>query len=152
MIYMQINPQYKTRVDKVLLKKAARAVLNVIPNAYPVDLTIVVGSDENILQLNQEYRHVTAPTDVLAFPSKEIDPVSNHIYIGDIIISYPRVVEQSGAAGHSEQSEVQLLVIHGILHLLNFDHDTPENKSQMWKIQSEVLNKLGHESGILPDD
>ncbi|OGO38392.1 MAG: rRNA maturation RNase YbeY [Chloroflexi bacterium RBG_16_56_8] len=85
------------------------------------------------------------PTDVLSFPASEQDPESSAPYLGDILISVPRAVDQAQAAGHSAQDEVQLLVVHGVLHLLGHDHAKAQEKARMWKAQAEVLERLGLE-------
>jgi probable rRNA maturation factor len=80
---------------------------------------------------------------VLSFPASETDPESGTRYIGDILISIPRAQSQADAAGHPLESEVQLLVVHGVLHLLGHDHADPAEKNRMWKAQSEILDSLG---------
>jgi len=93
--------------------------------------------------LNREYLGIDAPTDVLSFPASETDPETGARYIGDILISIPRARGQATAAGHPLESEVQLLVVHGVLHLLGHDHAQAEEKARMWKAQAEILESLG---------
>ena len=83
------------------------------------------------------------PTDVLSFPASETDPDTGASYIGDILISIPRAQAQADAAGHPLEAEVQLLVVHGVLHLLGYDHADAEEKALMWKAQAEILTGLG---------
>ncbi|HLA08708.1 MAG TPA: rRNA maturation RNase YbeY, partial [Anaerolineales bacterium] len=84
-----------------------------------------------------------APTDVLSFPASETDPETGSRYLGDILLSIPRAQEQATAAGHALDSEVQLLVVHGVLHLLGYDHAEAKEKRKMWKAQEEILVQLG---------
>ena len=84
-----------------------------------------------------------APTDVLSFPASETDPESGITYLGDILVSVPRAHQQAIAAGHSLESEVQLLVVHGILHLMGHDHADADEKARMWQAQAEILAGLG---------
>ena len=84
-----------------------------------------------------------APTYLLSFPSDQIDPETCSRYLGDILISVERAAAQAAAAGHATEAEVQLLVVHGVLHLMGHDHAEPEEKSRMWQAQSEILVKLG---------
>jgi len=86
---------------------------------------------------------IDAPTDVLSFNVDEIDPETGNYYLGDIIISYQKANEQAVTAGHEIQSELSLLIIHGVLHLLGMDHDTPESQEPMWKIQDQILSDMG---------
>jgi probable rRNA maturation factor len=108
-----------------------------------VDLTIVITGDAEIKKLNQQFLDIDAPTDVLSFPSDEIDPDTHNRYLGDIIISYPRADAQASARNGTTQSELQLLITHGILHLLGFDHADETQKEEMWTLQKQILAILG---------
>ena len=107
------------------------------------DLTIVLTDDAQLHELNREYLGVDAPTDVLSFPASEADPETGVPYLGDILISIPRAAIQAQTAGHSLEAEVQLLAVHGVLHLLGYDHAQAEEKARMWSAQAEVLTRLG---------
>ena len=107
------------------------------------DLTIVLTDDIQLHELNQEYLGIDAPTDVLSFPASETDPETARRYLGDILISVPRAKEQARTAGHALDVEVQLLTVHGTLHLLGYDHAEAEEKTRMWKAQAEILRGLG---------
>jgi probable rRNA maturation factor len=107
------------------------------------DLTIVLTDDNQLHELNRQWMDVDAPTDVLSFPSDEIDPESNNRYLGDVLISVERAAEQAKASGHALEAEVQLLVVHGVLHLMGHDHADMDEKARMWKAQSEILTVLG---------
>jgi probable rRNA maturation factor len=125
------------------LKHAAQAAL--VHQAQPLDveLSIVLTNEARLHELNLNYLGIDAPTDVLSFPASETDPESGVRYIGDILISIPRAQVQADVAGHPLESEVQLLVVHGVLHLLGHDHAEVEEKARMWKAQSEILANLG---------
>jgi probable rRNA maturation factor len=86
---------------------------------------------------------IDAPTDVLSFPSGEIDPDSGEQYLGDILISYPRAAAQANSGEQTVQDELQLLVVHGILHLLDYDHLDEIGKQAMWAKQSKILTDIG---------
>ncbi len=107
------------------------------------ELSIVLTDDARLQELNRDYLGIDAPTDVLSFAASETDPETGARYIGDILISIPRAQAQAGAVGHTLESEVQLLVVHGVLHLLGHDHGEPEDKTRMWKAQAEILKSLG---------
>ena len=89
----------------------------------------------HLQELNREYLGMDAPTDVLSFPASETDPETGARYLGDILISIPRAEEQAQSAGHPLEAEVQLLVVHGVLHLLGYDHAEARKRKvqQMWK-------------------
>jgi probable rRNA maturation factor len=82
---------------------------------------------------------------VLSFPSESDDPDSEGRYFGDIAISYPRAHAQAAAGGHSANAELQLLAVHGVLHLLGHEHTAANQKKRMWRAQAEILAGLGCE-------
>lgn len=126
-----------------LLENAARGALEHESESSDVELSIILTDDARLHELNLNYLNVDAPTDVLSFPASETDPETGARYIGDILISIPRAQSQAAAAGHPLEAEVQLLVVHGILHLLGHDHARTKEKARMWKAQAEILERLG---------
>jgi len=139
MIY--IESEYS--IPGELLEHAAHAALVHESESEDSDLSIVLTDNEHLQELNLNFLRIDAPTDVLSFPASETDPETGTRYIGDIIISVPRAQSQAEAAGHPLESEIQLLVVHGVLHLLGYDHAEPEEKSRMWQAQAEILDSLG---------
>jgi probable rRNA maturation factor len=126
-----------------LLERAVQATLEHEAQSLESELSIILTNDARLHELNLNYLGVNAPTDVLSFPAAETDPETGARYIGDILISVPRAAAQAEAAGHALEAEVQLLVVHGILHLLGHDHAGAEEKARMWKAQAEILERLG---------
>ncbi|MFH1185750.1 MAG: rRNA maturation RNase YbeY [Chloroflexota bacterium] len=124
-----------------LIEAAARQTLDLMGAAG--DLTVVFSDDAQVRELNHEFLGIDRSTDVLSFPAAETDPDTGAAYLGDVIISGPQAALQARAAGHSLGAEVQLLVVHGVLHLLGHDHAEPEARARMWAAQSEVLGGLG---------
>lgn len=126
-----------------IVAAAAEATLQ-YESASSGELTILLTGDDMLAALNQSHRGMLGPTDVLAFPAGEMPdiPDMNH-YLGDIAISVPRGEAQSTARGHSIHDEIQLLVVHGVLHLLGHDHANPEQKAKMWSAQTAILVKRG---------
>jgi len=138
-----INIESEFDFPSALLELAARAVLTHQNESLDVDLSIVLTDDARLHKLNRDYLGIDAPTDVLSFPASETDPETGSRYLGDILLSIPRAQEQATAAGHALDSEVQLLVVHGVLHLLGYDHAEAKEKRKMWKAQEEILVQLG---------
>ncbi len=128
-------------VAPLLVEKAALAAL--ADQAVDGDLTILLTDDSRLQQLNRNYLDLDAPTDVLSFPADEIDPATGRRYLGDILISVPRAADQAGRGGHALDAEVQLLVVHGVLHLLGHDHARAAGKRRMWSAQTKILRQLG---------
>lgn len=145
--------------DTALLERAALVTLETVsplipdpstgsglrlePDSATADMTIVLTDDRQLHELNVDYLGVDAPTDVLSFPAGEVDPETEALYLGDIAISIPRAAQQAQNGGHSVEAEAQLLVVHGTLHLLGYDHSTDEEKAVMWAEQAKVLERLG---------
>lgn len=142
-----IHIESEFSVPRDLIERATRAALKHHAPREPLDseLTIVLTDDARLKELNRDYLGIDAPTDVLSFPASETDPETGARYIGDILISIPRAQAQATAARHPLESEVQLLVVHGVLHLLGHDHSKPGEKARMWQAQAEILAQLGLE-------
>ena len=138
-----INIKSEVPFSNDLVERAANAALAHQAQSLDSELSVILTNDARLHELNLNYLGVDAPTDVLSFPASETDPETGARYIGDILISMPRAQAQAEAAGHSLEAEVQLLVIHGVLHLLGHDHAEPEEKARMWKAQTEILESLG---------
>jgi probable rRNA maturation factor len=128
---------------QALLVQTAAATLSEASHAVDEEATLVITNDRQVQRLNRTYLDIDAPTDVLSFPSGEIDPETGATYLGDVIISYPRAAAQAAAGGHPIEAELQLLVVHGMLHLCGYDHGEADEKAAMWKMQALVLDKLG---------
>jgi probable rRNA maturation factor len=144
MIHLQISENISPTLPQKIIEQAAAKTLAKLAVASEVDLTILLTDDSQIHQLNLEYLGVDAPTDVLAFPAGYIDPDSKARYLGDVIISYERANAQAQAGGHTLEQEIELLVVHGTLHLLGHDHADPDQKAKMWAVQAEILSHLGN--------
>ena len=125
------------------LQAAARETLQHQNAPQTSALSILISDDEHLHALNLQFREVDAPTDVLSFPSDFRDPQTGEIYLGDVAISYPRAEAQARTGGHSLGAELQLLTIHGVLHLLGHDHAETDEKARMWAAQREILTALG---------
>lgn len=124
--------------------RAANETLTHVAAAEDSGLTLLLTDDEYVQQLNQQYRGEDRPTDVLSFPAGEPLPGQEaDAYLGDIAISVPSAERQAAAKGHAVVAELQLLAVHGVLHLLGHDHLTAAEKATMWTIQAEVLERLG---------
>ena len=148
-IEVSIEEEFRGVVDGGWLKKIVRQILKAEGVAPPYELSLVFTDSATVQRLNRDYRGVDEPTDVLAFymlPQKRADfsfalPPDGVTRLGEVIISYPQAVEQAKEQGHSPQRELALLVTHGILHLLGYDHEEPEEESKMREKERELLEK-----------
>lgn len=102
-------------------------------------MSLLFTDDDNIRQLNKQYREKDAVTDVISFPSDEEG------FLGDIALSLPRAFEQAKEYGHSEEREVAFLVAHSMLHLFGYDHENESDEQSMRERQREIMKKAGYE-------
>jgi probable rRNA maturation factor len=134
------------------LKTAAQMVLLAEGlEGQALSLTIVIAEDEEVRRLNQQYRGIDRTTDVLSFanedapdfvlPPEMLAQQSAERYLGDIIIAYPQAERQAVEFDHSTQREVQELIIHGVFHLLGYDHETPDEREVM-RAKEEAAARL----------
>ena len=107
------------------------------------DLTIMFVDPDPIAELHERWMSLEGPTDVMSFPMDELRPGDGKTtmegVLGDLVICPWVAAQQAAAAGHSTMQEMMLLTIHGILHLLGYDHVTPEQERQMFGLQRQLL-------------
>lgn len=143
-VYVNVDGPYQ-EADQDALILAAWYTLDVAGVQSPVSMTVQVTSDVKVHELNRDYAGIDSTTDVLSFPAED-EPYATEPgeapYIGDVIIAYPVAEEQARTASHTVISELQLLAIHGTLHLLGYDHDTPEHQAEMWALQSAAMDAV----------
>lgn len=149
-IEIQNDAEYS--LDENRLIEAAQTTLVHYAQEGSFALTVAVVDDDDVAALNRQFRSVDAPTDVLSFPAgaPPVQMDEEPHYLGDLVIAYPYASAQAAREGHTLNDSLALLVVHGTLHLLGYDHDTPENRAEMWAIQAEVLIELGIDTGIIP--
>jgi len=124
------------------------------PGTRRVYVSLVLTDDAGIAALNREFRRVDAPTDVLSFPQLEVAgrvtavPDDAPLLLGDIVVSLQRVEAQAHEYGHARARELGFLLVHGLLHLLGYDHETSAEAATMQARQEAVLHALGlHRDG-----
>ncbi len=148
-IEISVEEEFGGLVEEDWAKKIAQQVLTAEGVTPPYEVSLVFTDSETVQSLNRDYRGVDEPTDVLAFymlPQKEADssfavPPDGVTRLGEVIISYPQAVEQAREQGHSIERELALLIIHGILHLLGYDHEQPEEEKRMRGREEDLLEK-----------
>lgn len=148
-IDVQIDPAYESETPAERLRQLATATLQRC-DAAGGEVSLVISDDELLQQLNLAYRGIDAPTDVLSFAAREQSAGAGQFvtapemlnFLGDVIISFPTAQRQAAAAGHSVGDELSLLAVHGVLHLLGYDHASPEEEAAMWQLQGEILASL----------
>ena len=133
------------------LQSVAEQVLVAQKAGSRVELGLVITSQERVQQLNLSYLGRDEPTDVLAFSAIEeigtdfppfVTPPDGVLHLGEVIISYPQAVTQAEEHHHSIKKEIAILIIHGVLHLLGYEHDEPELKRLMSAREEEILSHI----------
>jgi probable rRNA maturation factor len=140
---IDIEAQIPLPVDQAQLELAAIKTLEFLQVGSDLALTLVIGDDTLLQQYNQQYLGIDRPTDVLSFPTDYTDPDTHSRYLGDILISLPRAEMQAASGGYPLTEELQLLVVHGVLHLLGLDHTEPAATARMQDAQDAVMSLLG---------
>jgi probable rRNA maturation factor len=146
-IVIQIAPRFRGEVNEGELRRVAAEVLNQEGVAGETELSLVITDDKTIRKLNRRFRGVDAPTDVLAFGTgaeeRFVSTPDSQPYLGDVVISYQRAQAQAEEWGHPVAEELKLLVVHGILHLLGYDHQEEADAQRMREREEHILRPLG---------
>lgn len=140
MIYFD-NRQDLIKIDEEIEKiveKSIEAALKEIEFTDDYEVSVSFVGDEEIHELNRDYRGVDRTTDVLSFPMD--DEFTN--MLGDIVININKVIDQAKEYGHSEKREISYLTVHSSLHLMGFDHEEEEDKKEMRAVEDRVMEKL----------
>jgi probable rRNA maturation factor len=143
MINLSISNIYKKMVHREWFIEAVNTTLiqeYLDPNTN--DLSILIRNDDFLRKLKRQYFGINEPTDVLSFPAGDVNPETNHQYLGDIIISYTQAENNANISNKTVKSEIMLLVIHGVLHLLGYDHADEATQKIMWEKQDAILKML----------
>lgn len=146
-VTVSVRKDYAARLDKRWLKSVVGAALDHEKVEAPAEVSLLVMDDETVRRLNRDYRQVDRITDVLAFALTEdggpfVTPPDGVARLGEVVVSYPQAARQAERAKHSIKAEMALLVVHGVLHLLGYDHAGPTGKRRMWRRQKAILAKL----------
>jgi len=150
-INVLIDEPLEANLDPSWLQKIAEQVLVAQGAGAEVEMGLVIATEERIKQLNRDYRRKDEPTDVLAFSAREevgtelppfVSPPDGVLHLGEVIISYPQAEVQAKEHRHSLKKELAILIIHGVLHLLGYEHDKPELERRMRAREAELLSYI----------
>ena len=120
-------------------------------NIKEVEVALLLTDNDKMQELNTEFRKTNKPTNVLSFPDAEIKPqdlleftaAKEYIYIGDIAVGYDIIVQEAIDAGISTHDHFTHLLVHGVLHLIGYDHMNDEDAEEMMNLEVQILKKLG---------
>jgi probable rRNA maturation factor len=137
-VEVRVHARFSSRVNPARLRHIARRTLRM--EQARADLTLYVTTNAEIRSLNRKFHALNTATDVLSFPAESLKS-SVRPYIGDVVISYDRARRQAAVAQWHIGDELDLLAVHGILHLLGYDDLTSRKRARMWKRQEEILGR-----------
>lgn len=159
---IQIDYETEKKLDidyTELANRVAHKILETEQCPYEISVNLVITDNEEIREVNAQFRNINAPTDVLSFPmipfpspadysiiedqDEYFDLDTDELLLGDVMISVDRVYSQAEEYGHSTEREFSFLFAHSMLHLLGYDHMEPEEAEVMEKKQAEALAALG---------
>jgi probable rRNA maturation factor len=151
-VVVQADPVFVREAGETiltLLEEVVRETLRSEGIGGPLEVGLVIAGDEQIREYNRAYLGRDRPTDVISFPSERAEAGDAFVtapgeipYLGDVIVSYETAGEQGPEFGHSMVEEVKYLVVHGILHLLDYDDRTDEERQAMLAKQDAILARL----------
>ena len=154
-INVLIEDGIEVELDSAWMQQVIEKVLTVGNMPPNVEISLVITGQERIQELNRTYRGKDQPTDVLSFAMAEekveeepvafIGPPDGLIHLGEVIISYPQAQLQATESQHSLQKEMAALIVHGILHILGYDHEKEEMEPAMKAKESQILEGLNKE-------
>jgi probable rRNA maturation factor len=141
---IEINNESVIDIDEPTLQRLAIYTLDQLHVHPDADLSIVLVDEAAMEQLHVQWMDEPGPTDVLSFPMDELRPgtedaISPAGLLGDVVLCPQVATAQAEVAGHSPLDEMLMLTVHGILHLLGFDHAEPEEEKEMFGLQRDIL-------------
>jgi probable rRNA maturation factor len=148
---IQIERPHAALVSNDWLRRTVETALTAAGVEAPTELGLVIAGDGTVRELNMRYRGIDDTTDVLAFALAEpgemgtelfVAPPDGTSHLGEVIISYPKAEAQAGEHGHSVKRELALLIAHGVLHLLGYDHGYPAEEERMRAMEARILEAL----------
>lgn len=158
-LYFEEEGELKLQLPcKELANKVAAAALDYVGCPYDATVNLLLTMNEEIREMNKNFRKIDLATDVLSFPMVDydmagdfslleeaeeyFDPDSGELLLGDIVISKEKVIAQAEEYGHSQEREFAFLIAHSMLHLFGYDHMEEKERMEMEQMQKEILDKL----------
>ena len=162
-VEITIQKDFRPLLSRTRLRKAALSALDAAIPRQTCQLSLAICDDDTIRQLNRDYRGVDEVTDVLAFSSHYpgpwqgddappadrtsgqepfVMPVDEAAFIGEAVVCYPQMCRQAAESSTPPENELALLVVHGVLHLLGYDHQEPSEQADMEARQQQALSRI----------
>ena len=150
-LVIRVDRDFQERIDKRWLRRLVKESLRAHSLEAQVELSLLVTDDATVRELNKTYRGKDKATDVLSFALEAdrrgaaagfVMPPGEMVHLGEVIVSYPKAVEQAAERLHPVEDELALLVVHGVLHLLGYDHEKPGREREMRLLEHRVLSAV----------
>jgi probable rRNA maturation factor len=146
-VSIEVNNESGVELDETVVCSVARHTLDTLEINPLAELSILIVDAQAMASLHKQWMDLDGPTDVMAFPMDTLDvkpgmgPDPGPTLLGDVILCPEVAAEQAVTAGHSTESELILLTTHGVLHLLGYDHDEPEDEREMFDLQAKLVTQ-----------
>jgi probable rRNA maturation factor len=137
-ILVRIDPEYKELLNRYEVQSVANKILNELDKTG-CEISLYFVGDARMRETNFSFRGCDKVTDVLSFTSNEVNPENGFLILGDIIISVPVALSQAEERQKPLTREINLLMIHGILHIIGYDHEDKNKKKKMFSLQKHLL-------------
>jgi probable rRNA maturation factor len=149
----RLEPFAKKKVISHIIAETIKAI-SAFKNIKNIEIAVLLTNDEKMQELNGEFRDKNKPTNVLSFPDIEIKPqdlleflhAKEYIYVGDIAVGYDIIKQEAMDAGISMHAHFTHLVVHGVLHLIGYDHMNDNDAEEMMNLEVQILKELGVKS------
>ena len=156
-LVIRVDKDFQGHVDKTWLRRLVKESLGTHGVTTEVELSLLITDDATVRELNKKYRGKDKTTDVLSFALEAdqprdaatgfVMPPGEKVHLGEVILSYPKAAEQAAERNQAVEDEMALLVVHGVLHLLGYDHDRPAREREMRSLEQRVLSAVQERSG-----
>ena len=156
-LVIRVDKGFQVRIDKRWLRRLVKESLGAHGVDTEVELSLLITDDATVRELNKKYRGKDKTTDVLSFALEAdkrgdastgfVMPPGDAVHLGEVIVSYPQAAKQAAERKRAVEDELALLVVHGVLHLLGYDHDRPTREREMRSLEQRVLSAVQGRSG-----
>ena len=139
LIHFIVPPTYEAKFNRQRLEDIAKITISKATDETNCSFSLRLTNNQGIRSLNRDYRGIDQATDVLSFPIGFDDPETGSFYLGDIIISLTMANKQATQSNTTLQAELEMLMVHGILHLCGYDHVEDDEAEAMEKREADIL-------------
>jgi len=144
-IYYNYEARVKLHIPWMsIISDVINGTLNYMKYKKQAEVSVTVVDEDEIKELNNEFREINKVTDVLSFPIGDVNPETKEVVLGDIVLCAQKIIDQANEYGHTRKRELAFLTCHSMLHLLGYDHMEEGERMEMESLQKEILNSIGY--------